>query len=383
MAKVYENIVIGGGAAGLMFAAHITNKKDTLILEGNSKVGAKIEISGGGRCNFTNKYIQASDYLAKKEFIESTLKEYSNRWLLQWLQKRGLEYTVKNSREYFCKNSAKELLAILKKEIVGVRVEHNSTILEVSKERNIFKIKSSKGEFFARRLIVASGGLSFPKLGASDIGFKIAQNFGHKIIPPKAALVGFTLQPQEAFFKQLSGVSLDVLVTLKSRVFEGSLLFAHRGLSGPVILNSSLFWDKGQIVIDFLPHFTFDVIKSNNKLLSNELPLPKRVAKAFLEHLSIEDRAVNKIKVNEWKRLELLKNYSFAPAGTFGFSKAEVTKGGICTEEIDATTFMSKKEENLYFLGEVLDVTGRLGGFNFQWAFASAAKCATNINNIF
>jgi len=382
--KIYENIVIGSGASGLMFVANLKNKKDTLIIDSNSKIGAKILVSGGGRCNFTNKNISTSDYLADSQFIKDTLKQYSNKWLLKWFTSRGLEYSIKNDREYFCKNSAKDLLNILKKEIKGAKLELNSKVLSVEKSGDIFKIVCEKKEFFAKNLIVSSGGLSFPILGASSVGYDIAKSFGHTIITPNPALVGFTLQPQDSFFKTLSGVSVEAVIKVDNKEFSGSLLFAHKGLSGPVVLNASLFWQKGHLEIDFLPNFNLNAIKSSNKLISNLLPIPRRMAKAFLEYLDIEDKSANRVKKEEWQKLETLKSYKFAPAGTFGYSKAEVTKGGINTEEIDNNTFMSKKVDNLYFLGEVLDVTGRLGGFNFQWAFASATKCASkfyfNIN---
>jgi len=375
--KIYENIVIGAGASGLMFVANLKNKIDTLIIDSNSKIGAKILVSGGGRCNFTNKNISTSNYLADIKFIKDTLKQYSNKWLLKWFTSRGLEYSIKNGREYFCKNSAKDLLNILKQEIKGAKLELNSKVLSVEKSGDIFKIVCEKKEFFTKNLIVASGGLSFPILGASSVGYDIAKSFGHTIITPNPALVGFTLQPQDSFFKTLSGVSVETVIKVNNKEFSGSLLFAHKGLSGPVVLNASLFWQKGHLEIDFLPNFNFNTIKSSNKLISNLLPIPRRVAKAFLGYLDIEDKSANRVKKEEWQKLETLKSYKFAPAGTFGYSKAEVTKGGINTEEIDNNTFMSKKVDNLYFLGEVLDVTGRLGGFNFQWAFASATKCAS------
>ena len=374
--KVYKNLIIGGGASGLMLSANLKSKKDSIILEGNSKLGAKILVSGGGRCNFTNKEISAKDYLADSEFINYYIKKYNNRWLIDWLKNRGLEYTIKNQKEYFCKNSAKDLLNILKNESRGINIELNTKVLSVIKEKNIFKVITNRGDFFAKRVIVASGGLSFPKLGASSIGLDIAKSFGHNIVPTAPALVGFTLQPKEAFFKSLSGISVDVNIKVKDYNFFGSLLFAHRGISGPAVLNSSLFWDKGHLEIDFLPKFDFNTLKNSTKALSNTLPLPKRAVKAFLEHLNIRDLPYSKLSNNEIESLNMLKRYTFAPAGTFGYSKAEVTKGGVDTNEIDKNRLMSKKIKNLFFLGEVLNVTGRLGGFNFQWAFASAKYLA-------
>ena len=379
--KVYENIIIGGGASGLMFAAQLSKKKRSIIIEGNSKLGAKIEISGGGACNFTNKKITPNDYLADTNFIKETLKEYNNCWLLAWLVERGLEYRIKNEREYFCKKSSKEILNILKDESRGVEVKLSTRVESVTKRDGKFIVKTTRGDIVGKKLIVASGGLSFSKLGATDIGYEIAKSFGHTITSLQPALVGFTLQPQEAFFKELSGVSVTVSLRVAEQKFDGSLLFAHKGLSGPVILNASLFWQKGQIEIDFLPKFDYSKIKSSTKSVSNLLPLPKRVVKAFFERLEIEDKSAKRFTQKDWDKINSLKSYSFAPAGTFGFGKAEVTKGGVVVDEVDKSTFMSKRVENLFFLAEVLDVTGKLGGYNFQWAFASATKCARAINS--
>ena len=381
MAQIYENIVIGGGASGLMFVANIKEKQNTLIIEHNLELGAKILVSGGGRCNFTNKEVSEKDYLGDSKFIKEILASNSSKSLLKWFRSRGLSYSIKNNKEYFCKSSAKALLNILKQEIRGVKVKLNCNVKGVQKSDKIFKITTDKGEFFAQRVIVASGGLSFPKLGASSIGFDIAKSMKHSLTPLSPALVGFTLQAQESYFKSLSGTSIDIVMSLANREFKGSLLFAHKGVSGPVVLNASLFWQKGYITIDFLPNFSFKKMKNSSKTISNLLPLPKRVAKAFLENLNIEDRSANRVTKEEWQKLETLKEYSFAPAGNFGYSRAEVTKGGINTDEIESCTLMSKRVENLYFLGEVLDVTGRLGGFNFHWAFSSAKACAEHINS--
>jgi len=248
--RVYNNIIIGGGASGLMFAANLKDKKDTLILEHNSKLGAKVLISGGGRCNFTNKVINSGKYLAKKSFIKALLKEYPSEVIYNYFSSRGVKSTLKNENEYFCKKSSKELLDVLLKEIKGIEVKLNTKVLEVLKN-DYFEVKTNKGIFFTKNLIVASGGLSFPKLGASSIGYEIAKSFGHTINKTNPALVGFTLQPSEAFFKELSGVSLDIELKVERKTLKGSMLFAHRGISGPLILNASLFWQKGQIEINF------------------------------------------------------------------------------------------------------------------------------------
>jgi len=221
--------------------------------------------------------------------------------------------------------------------------------------------------------------LSFPILGATNIGYEIAKSFGHEVTTLSAGLVGLTLQPEQFFFKSLSGIAIEVKITVNKKELTGALLFAHKGISGPVILDTSLYWQKGKIIIDFLPTLSLVSLKSSKKYLSRTLGLPSRVAKTFLNELEIEDKASNTLSSEEWQKLEKLKTYDFAPAGTFGYSKAEVTKGGVSTDEIDASSMMSRKVENLYFLGEVLDVTGELGGYNFQWAFSTAFVCAKGI----
>ncbi len=378
--KLYKNIIIGGGASGLMLAGNLKDKKSTLIIEKNSKLGEKIKISGGGRCNYTNKKISCNNYLSDKNFIKDLLNEYPFEFIYNYFKSRGLESITKNKTQLFCKNSSKDILDILIKDIKGVEVALNSEVFGAYKDGEIFYIDTSSGKVGAKNLIVASGGLSFPKLGATSIGYDIAKYFNHEIKRLSPALVGFTLQSSESFFKNLSGVSCDVRVGVGDRVLSGSLLFAHKGISGPVILNASLFWQKGQIWIDFLPNFDLESIKYSKKNISNLIPLPKRVIKAFLEHFDIEDKKATLLTKNEFERLLGLKKYIFAPAGTFGYSKAEVTKGGIDTNEIDINSFESKNIKNLYFIGEVLDVTGMLGGYNFHFAFASALRCSKTIS---
>jgi len=379
---VYENIIIGGGASGLMLAANLKSKKKSLLIEHNSQLGSKIAISGGGRCNFTNREISCSDYLANCAFIKNNIKKYNNKWLIKYFKNRGLEYSIKNNTEYFCKNSSSEILTILKREVKEVKIKLNCEVFSVVKENDTFEVATNSGKFRAKNLIVASGGLSFAKIGASPIGYDIAKSFGHTIIDTKPALVGFTLQPSEAFFKELSGVSVEVGIKVEGKEFKGFMLFAHKGVSGPVILNASLFWQKGFLEIDFIPNMEIEELKNSTKMLSNLLPLPKRVATALLKKLEIKDKNANRVTRDEWKKLETLKSYKFAPAGNFGYTKAEVTKGGVDTVDVDSDSLMSKKVNNLFFVGEVLNVTGRLGGFNFQWAFSSAKACAKYINTI-
>jgi len=360
---VVENLIIGAGASGLFLASLL--KKDYLILEHNNEIGKKIKISGGGKCNITNEFVSERNYRGDAEFVKKTLNKFNNRDLLQWLKINNLHVKKIKKNQYFFESSG-VLLNYFKKNVKNVKF--NTEVLEVKKDLSVV---TNKGEFKAKRIFVATGGVSYKKLGASDIGYKIAKNFSHNIIPLKPALVGLTLQPSEFWFKKLSGISIFCEVSVLDKKFNDNILFSHMGITGPAILNASLWWDKGKIVIKFLKKDVFSYLKNPNKIISTQLPLPKRFVKEFLNANNMEDKKVKFLSKKEKEILKKLNYYEFAPAGTFGFERAEVTKGGIDTSEIDE--FMrSKFNKNLFFLGEVLDVTGELGGYNFQWAFSSA-----------
>jgi len=368
-------IIIGGGASALMLAS-LLPKNTATVIESNERLGAKILVSGGGKCNITNELMGTEYFLGDEEFIQPALKHFNEKALLRWLERQNLMPVLRKERQYFCKDSAKELLDIFLKESRKQKILTNEKVLDVSKRDEVFYVKTDKRTLTADKVVVASGGLSFPKLGASGVGYEIAEYFGHRVVKTSPGLVGFTVQKDQFFFKELSGVSTDVVIKIGETLCKGGLLFAHKGLSGPAVLDASLYWEKGKIEVDFLPGFSWGSLKKSKKQLSTLLPMPKRVTKAFLIQLNIEDKTGSKITTDELSLLQTLNQYSFAPAGTFGYSKAEVTKGGVNTDEVDALTMMSKKVEGLYFTGEVLDVTGRLGGYNFQWAFSSAYSCA-------
>ena len=374
----HHTLIIGGGASGLMLASLLPKDRAT-VLEHNVKLGAKILISGGGKCNITNADMGTEYYLGDKDFIMPSLKVFDENALLRWLEKQRLYPVLRKETQYFCKDSAKELLDVFTKEAKKQNIILSTEVLSMTKRDNIFYVQTNKKSYTAYNVVIASGGLSFPKLGASAIGYEIAEHFGHSLVKRAPALVGFTVQKEQFFFKELSGVSTLVHIRVADRVCKGSLLFAHKGLSGPAVLDASLYWEKGKMEIDFLPEFSWKAIKGSKKQITSLLPLPKRVTKAFLIELDLEDKAYHTLTEVEIQRLQSLSHYVFAPAGTFGYSKAEVTKGGVDTSEVDSATMMSKKEEGLYFIGEVLDVTGRLGGYNFQWAFSSAFICAKHI----
>jgi predicted Rossmann fold flavoprotein len=352
-----EIVILGAGASGLFLAHHL--KKDYILIDKN-QIPQKIKISGGGKCNFTNEFVSANNYLGDKKFISKILNYYNNKDVIQFFS--DISHQKIKNNQYFAKSSEFIINKLNQKKFIA-------EILKVEKKDN-FLIHTSKGIIESKKVVVATGGISFKTLGASDIGYKIAENFGHKIVTPKPALVGLTLQKDEFWMKNLSGVSIFCEVEVNNKKFRDNILFSHRGITGPAILNSSLYWEKGNIKINFLPKYK--KIKSN-KFPSNLLNLPKRFVSEFLKSQNIEDKNQNlDLIVNK------LQNYTFAPAGTFGFNRAEVTKGGISLEELD--DFESKFVKNLYFIGEVLDVTGELGGYNFQWCFSSAKYLADKLN---
>lgn len=375
-------IIIGGGASALMLAS-LLPKNTATIIESNPKPGAKILVSGGGKCNITNTRMGTQYFLGDENFIQQPLKKFNEKALLRWLERQRLHPVLRKETQYFCKDSAKELLDIFLKESKKQTLCMTEKVLEVTKRDEIFYVKTNKKIYTAKAVVVASGGLSFPKIGASSIGYEIAESFGHSIVKTAPALVGFTVQKEQFFFKELSGVSTDVKIHIGDDVCEGALLFAHKGMSGPAVLDASLYWEKGKIEIDFLPNFSWKSVQGSKKQISSLLPMPKRVTKAFLLQLGLEDKPYHQLTKQEVESLQTLSHYSLAPAGTFGYAKAEVTKGGVDTSEVDSSTMMSKKEDGLYFIGEVLDVTGRLGGYNFQWAFASAYSCTKHLSSTF
>ncbi|GAB6074313.1 BaiN/RdsA family NAD(P)/FAD-dependent oxidoreductase [Nautilia lithotrophica] len=361
---MYDVIILGGGAGGLFLADFLRGKK-VLIVEHNSKTGEKIKISGGGKCNITNKRVGFENYYPKSEFVKKALQKADNKMLLKWIKNKGLKVYELKKGQYFFKSSEDILNALKPK----CDVLLNTEIIDVKEGFNVI---TDKGVFKAKNVVVALGGKSFKKLGASEKGYEIAEKFGHKIKPLKPALVGLSVQPSEAWFKKLSGISFKASVSVNDKTFVQNILFSHRGITGPAILNASLYWERGKIKIDFLAGKKVeDFLKNRHKQIISQLPLPKAFIKEFLNHISVKDKKVMFLSKKEIENLKLLENYEFAPAGTFGFERAEVTKGGVDTEEINE--FMeSRKVKGLYFIGEVLDVTGELGGYNFQWAFSSA-----------
>jgi len=367
-----EIVIIGGGASGLMSGVLLRNK-GFVIIEKNYELAKKIKVSGGGRCNITNELMSFYNFDAKESFVKDIIKEFSPKELLSFFS--DVEFVKRKKTQYFCKNSSNDVIYYLKNKIDSKKFFLGCEVTDVKEDKEGFFIKTDKADFLAKNLVVASGSLSFPQLGVSDIAYKIAKKFGHTVTFLKPALVGFTLQRDDFWMKKLAGISIPVNLTVNDRVYSGDILFAHRGISGPVILNASLRWTKGSISIDFLQGEKLK-LKYPKKQISSNLSLPKRFVKEFLLNVGLEDKIVSKLSENEFKKLKILNDYKLAPAGDFGFKKAEVTKGGIITDEIDSKTMQSKLKKGLYFLGECLDVTGELGGYNLHFAFSSAKRLA-------
>lgn len=367
-----------------MFASNLDKKrfKNICLIDANSKIGAKIKVSGGGNCNITNKYIDKSRYLGDEKAIKEILSSFSKDDMLEFLAKNRVFPKLKEklvNGAYFC-NSSSEIIDMFSLLTTNIKKFLDTKVLSIDLKDEVFTIFTSKQDIRAKRVVVASGGLSFPVLNSSDIAFKIAQKFSHTINSLNPALVGFTVQKEQFWFKELSGLSLFCNIFVENKKIEGNLLFAHKGFSGPAVLSSSLYWTKGKIVVDFLPNKKVESFLDTNKIISSSLPLPKNFLKEFLKSVDLEDKACSKLDKNELEKLKLLNSYVFAPAGNFGYTKAEVTKGGICIDEIDIKSFESKRQKNLYFIGECLDITGELGGFNFQIVMAEAYICAKHLN---
>ena len=401
-------MIIGAGAAGLFLAANLRGKS-VVLLEKNATPGKKILASGGGRCNVTNRRIDASNYLGDAVFVKNILKNLDFKDVLKFFGE--LKFNEQKQNQFFCESGAKDVLGVLLRHakqsraqifcgicVKGAReifTDENGQILEKlkSEQTEFFEVLTENGDkFYAKNLVVASGGLSYKSLGASSIGYEIAQSFGISVTTPAPALVGFTAQKDEFWFKNLSGVcfpaEISVVCASKNAVnrelktprkFAGDILFTHKGISGPAVLNASLFWQKGLIAINFCPNFNIETAQKSKKQLSTVLPLPRRFTLEFLRAAGLSDKPYGEYKVDETTKILRLFAYEFAPAGTFGFERAEVTKGGVDTDALEADCGV-KGVRGLYFIGEVLNVTGMLGGYNLHFAFAYAANLAKRLN---
>jgi len=391
--KFYDVIIIGAGAAGLMCAIQAGGRgKKVLILDAAKNIGEKIRISGGGRCNFTNLNIVADNFLSNNSaFCISALKRFTAQDFIAMVEKYHISYHEKTLGQLFCDGSSKQIIQMLLSECaknnVGIILE--SIVKNIQKSSDKFFVQTEQEIFEAKSLIIATGGLSIPKMGATDFGYKIARQFGLKIIQPTPALVPLTFSGEILQkTKILSGVTNEAIVACGKRKFREGLLFTHRGLSGPVILQISSYWGVGdEIIINLAPQqdiFMWLSEERRNKPqqeIHNTLNtiLPKSLV---LYILSQNNMGGNLGDLNNQKLKAIsnhINSWKIIPSGTEGFAKAEVTKGGVDTDEISSKTFESKKVKNLYFIGEVLDVTGHLGGYNFQWAWSSGYAAGQSV----
>lgn len=382
-------IVIGAGAAGLFCAQTAGYRgRKVLVLDHANKPGKKILMSGGGRCNFTNLYATPDDYLCNNpHFIKSALARYTPWEFLALTERHAVEHVEKNPGQLFCHNGAKDILDMLLAECAAANVDIrlNTSIHSIQTlDSGSFQVTTSAGSWHCQSLVIATGGLSIPTMGASGFGYQVAQQFGHSLLPTRAGLVPFTVtEPQlSTLCQQLSGTAVpSVTVSCNSQSFTDDLLFTHRGLSGPVMLQISSFWHSG----DCLQLNLFGTDNALHWLQEQQSARPdselrtllgerftRKLAAALLEFFSLENRPMRQYNPSQLEELaSCLCNWSITPAGTEGYRTAEVTLGGIDTDGISSKTMESKKQPGLYFIGEVLDVTGFLGGFNFQWCWAS------------
>lgn len=383
----YDVIVIGAGAAGLMCAAQAGQRgRRVLVVDHAKKPGRKILISGGGRCNFTNYDVTANNFLCENpHFVKSALAQYSQWDFIGLVATHGVAYHERDHGQLFCDDSAKDIVNLLLAECdqATISQRYRCEVHDIEQEETGFRLKLNGEPVRCQSLVVATGGLSMPKLGATPFGYQLAEQFGLKVLPTRAALVPYTLhQEDKTRFADISGVSVPCSITTESGVcFSENLLFTHRGLSGPAVLQTSSFWQPGEAVtIDLLPSESLkDVLvamrdKHPNQTLKTSLSrlFPKRLVEVLIARDSLPDKPLKQL---DDKQLDQLHHYvhqwSIAPNGTEGYRTAEVTLGGVDTHAISSKTLEARDIPGLYFIGEVLDVTGWLGGYNFQWAWSS------------
>jgi len=381
-APTNDVVVIGAGAAGLMCAVEAGKRgRSVIVLDHNKEIGEKIRISGGGRCNFTNLHVDHTRYLSKNpHFCKSALAGFTNSDFISLVERHGIRYHEKALGQLFCDGSSQQIIDMVLRECQNsnVKILTDCRVANVSKADD-FRINLSQGELRARSVVIATGGLSIPKLGASNFGYRIAEQFGLHVVKPKPGLVPLRFSSSDIrSFGELSGLSLPVVVQHNKTEFREGLLFTHRGLSGPAILQISSYWDEGDsLLLNLVPDSDIAAIlqsKRGSRILITtalELHLPKRFLQKWFE-LRGGSRPLNQYSPKEIQPIiQELECWKIVPAGTEGYGKAEVTVGGIDTDDLSSKTMECKKIPGLFFVGEVVDVTGWLGGYNFQWAWSS------------
>ncbi|MDO6428922.1 NAD(P)/FAD-dependent oxidoreductase [Thalassotalea sp. 1_MG-2023] len=388
-------IVIGAGAAGLMAASKSGERgRKTIVLDHAKRPGKKILISGGGRCNFTNYYIEPEKYLCENpHFCKSALSQYTQWDFISLIEKYKISYHEKPLGQLFCDDSAKAIVSMLVAECEKNAVEFSfqTDIQKVLKlDDGNFLVKTSKSDYQCESLVIATGGLSMPKLGATSFAYKLAKQFSLEVLPTKAGLVPLTLHPElKEPLAEVSGVSMPVSISANNITFSEDMLITHRGLSGPAVLQISSYWDNGDIAsINLYPNGNFEsllkeaISSQTNVSLKNFLSsiFAKRFAEKFIQLIGFENIPLKQLGHRKQALLiESINNWQVKPAGTEGYRTAEVTIGGVNTDQISSKTMEVKSISGLYFIGEALDVTGWLGGYNFQWAWSSGFVAGKNV----
>lgn len=385
-------IIIGAGAAGLMCAMSAAARgRRVLLLDHASKAGKKILMSGGGRCNFTNLYCEPANFLSHNpHFCKSALARFTQWDFIALVAKHGVPYHEKKLGQLFCDHKSSDILGLLLEECeqAGVDLRLNTSVSEISHHEGGYRLETSQGPAQCESLVIATGGLSIPTLGATGFGYQVARQFGHTVLPTRAGLVPFTVtDPQlKALCEALSGTSVeDCRVSCNGQSFVENILFTHRGLSGPAILQISSYWQPGDVVsIDLLPALDLPTWLAEQQRERPNSELKTLLAELFTKKMAgllaeqwFTSKPMKQYSPGELKAIaERLGNWQLVPAGTEGYRTAEVTLGGVDTREVSSKTLESLKSPGLYFVGEVLDVSGHLGGFNFQWAWASGYAAA-------
>ncbi len=394
----FDAIVIGAGAAGMFCAAQAGQLGcRVLLLDNGKKPGRKILMSGGGRCNFTNMYVEPAAYLSQNpHFCKSALARYTQWDFIELVGKYDIAWHEKTLGQLFCDDSAEQIVNLLLSECEkgGVQIRLRSEILSVERDEQGYRLQVNGETLAAKKLVIASGGLSMPGLGASPFGYKVAEQFGLKVLSTRAGLVPFTLhKPLLEQLQVLSGVSVPSTITAENgTLFRENLLFTHRGLSGPAVLQISSYWQPGEFVtVNLLPDCDLEAFLNEqrgahpNQSLKNTLAmqLPKRLVECLQQLGQIPDVTLKQLNIRDRQTLvETLTAWRVQPNGTEGYRTAEVTLGGVDTNELSSRTMEARKAPGLYFIGEVMDVTGWLGGYNFQWAWSSAWACAQALAEI-
>lgn len=392
MAEKFEVVVIGAGAAGMFCAAQAGQSgRRVLLLDNGKKPGRKILMSGGGRCNFTNLYIEPAAYLSQNpHFCKSALARYSQWDFIDLVQRHGIAWHEKTLGQLFCDDSAQQIVDLLLAEcrLGQVTLRLRSEVLTVARQDGGFLLTLPQGEIFTSALVIATGGLSMPGLGATPFGYRLAQQFGLAVIPTRAALVPVTLhKPLLDPLATLAGVAVPAVVSAEDGTrFRENILFTHRGLSGPAILQISSFWQTGEfLTLDLLPEVALSSFLSEetaahpNQSLKNTLAklLPRRLVDCWHQLYDIPDISLKQLTPRLTAQWVLpLQQWRVQPNGTEGYRTAEVTQGGVDTRGLSSKTLACNDVPGLYFIGEVVDVIGWLGGYNFQWAWSSAWACA-------